>query len=683
MSEGTFNLAIPAVQRSRWRWVGVALRVLSVIAVVGIVLFFGVGQFREKLAIAKPITFVGHSDESAYASMGRSLVEGHGLQVNYVSFYFIPYGREITRREDHWPPFMGLMIAPCFYVWGQAAWVAKLPAMMFGSVGLPLAAGLLAYALSRRGYVAIVAALLMMAHPYIYHESMKTLSDVALAMLLAGFAGCALLARRWQWMHLVAGVFIAAAYYAKGSQVMLLGLYPVMVLLGCGWRTFRRPWFYGGVGVAVVLMAPFWYSNYRLFGNPLHSTQNYVSGYYSFGGWEESTYFPYWGVDPPKTSDRWTKNADYVQHSREQLETLALTMLTGIEPPPDAWGDFGKYGYAARDLLNGEWSRRRDPFGHFAHAPVRAIEEWQLPPWELAAAAAVLLAGWMVIAWPVMQLMALGRWIYRRRGRASEMPLTPRAQDQGLAGPVAAVVLLIVVEALFLAFFWAIRTRFSFMFLPLIAALGCTGAAYFVERPVYALFALVRVLLRKRILRRPAWFRAARAAIPYWHVVLTIVFAGGLLLYSKPLEARYADWLDGQLDRSEYPFVDERVYPALGAWLHQNYPGAVVMARNPWDITFCDPGSKGITYPFPAEEDAKGATQILAIARYYHVTHLFVDSGQGALRQYLSGQLPGVKRVHFAPGPLYAIDWTKIPELTVEQALGRQPLPAATTTKIN
>ena len=73
----------------------------------------------------------------------------------------------------------------------------------------------------------------------------------------------------------------------------------------------------------------------------------------------------------------------------------------------------------------------------------------------------------------------------------------------------------------------------------------------------------------------------------------------------------------------------------------------------------------------------------MAIARYYHVTHLFVDSGQGALQAYLSGRIPGIKRVKGAPGPLYEFDWSKIPELTVEQALGREPMPAATTKKIN
>ncbi len=667
-----------AVQRSRWRWVGLALRAASVIAVVGIVLFFGVGQFREKLAVAKRITFVGHSDESAYANMARSLVEGHGLQVNYISFYFIPYGPEITRREDHWPPFMPFAIAPCFYFLGQAAWVAKIPAMMFGSVGLPLAAALLAYALSRRGYVAIAAALLMMAHPYIYHESMKTLSDVALAMLLAAFMGCALLARRWKWMHLLAGIFIAAAYYAKGSQVLLLALYPVIVLLACGWRSFRGPWVYAGLAIAMASMAPFWYSNYRLFGNPLHSTQNYVSGYYSFASWEEATYFPYWGVNPPKTSDRWTKNPDYVRHSQEQLETLTLTMLTGIDPPPDAWGDFGKYGYAARDLLNGQWWHRRDPFGHFAAAPVQPMEQWQLAPWELAAAAAVGLATWMMIAWPVGRLVTLVRWLCRRWKTAPPTPAASRLQDKGLAGPVAAVLLLIVAEAMFLAFFWAIRTRFSFMFLPLIAALGCTGLSYFVERPLQALIDLGRAVFRKRIVRRPAWFRATRVALPYWHIVLTIAFAGALFLFAKPLEARYADWLNGQLDRSDYPFADELLYPAIGEWLHKNVPNAVVMARNPWEITFYNPGGKGITYPYPTEDDQNGALQIFAIARYYHVTHLFVDQIHPALMPYLSGRVPGVKRVKGAPGPLYEIDWTKIPPMTVDQALGRISSPPTT-----
>jgi hypothetical protein len=420
-------------------------------------------------------------------------------------------------------------------------------------------------------------------------------------------------------------------------------------------------------------MAPFWYSNYRLFGNPFHSTQNYVSGYYSFADWEDATYFPYWGHNPPKTSDRWTQHRDYAQHSREQLETLANTMLTGIEPPPDAWSDFGHYGYLVRDLLNGALARRPDPFHHFANAPVHPLADWQLAPWELAAAAAVLFVAWMLIAWPAVQLLALTRWLLRRRKPPSLAPPTPHPRDRGLAGPVAAVVLLLVVHALFLSYFWAIRTRFSFTFLPLIAALGCTGVAYAVERPLRALFDLARFLLRHRIAARPAWFRAAHSAFPYWHIVLTIAFALGLFFYAKPLQATYADWLDNQLDRSSYPFQDERTYPLIGAWLHKNAPNAVVMARNPWEITFYNPGGKGATFPFPADDGPKGAAQLLAIAHYYHVTHFFMDSTHPLLDPYLTGRLPGVKRVHGAPGPLYAIDWSKIPTLTVEQSLGLVP----------
>ncbi len=137
-------------------------------SVVGSLFFFAVPQLWEKIGIVKPISFVGHSDDAAYAIMGDSLVNGRELDVNYVSYFFIPYDRGITRREDHWPPFMGFMIAPCFYIWGKAAWVAKLPAMFFGSIGLPLATALLAYALSRRGYVAIVAGLLMIPGASVY-----------------------------------------------------------------------------------------------------------------------------------------------------------------------------------------------------------------------------------------------------------------------------------------------------------------------------------------------------------------------------------------------------------------------------------------------------------------------------------------------------------------------------------
>ena len=73
------------------------------------------------------------------------------------------YPETVTRREDQWSPFMGYCIAPCFLIWCKHAWAAKVPAILFGSMGLPAAAASLTYAVGRRAHLAIPAALLMMA----------------------------------------------------------------------------------------------------------------------------------------------------------------------------------------------------------------------------------------------------------------------------------------------------------------------------------------------------------------------------------------------------------------------------------------------------------------------------------------------------------------------------------------
>ena len=78
----------------------------------------------------------------------------------------------------------------------------------------------------------------------------------------------------------MAGVFLALAYFSKGSQLILFGLYPLMAVLCTGPRVLLRKYFWGGIAVALLLIAPYWYANWRSYGNPLHSVQNYISGFY-------------------------------------------------------------------------------------------------------------------------------------------------------------------------------------------------------------------------------------------------------------------------------------------------------------------------------------------------------------------------------------------------------------------
>jgi 4-amino-4-deoxy-L-arabinose transferase-like glycosyltransferase len=665
--------------------------VLAVLAVIGMV---GWHQLQRKYEIIRPIQYIGHSDEAGYALGGVSLAEGRGITVPYVSYFFIPYTPGVPRREDHWPPFMGFAMAPCVYFLGKAAWVCKLPSIFFGSVGLPLTAALLAFALSGRGYAGLAAGVIMALNPSMYEESLKTLSDVALAMLVAGFAGSVVYARKRPWMHVVAGAFLAGAYFAKGSQIILLGMYPVMAVLCAGPGVLGRRWFWGGVATAVLLMAPYWYGNWKAYGYPLHSTQNFVSGFYAVDNdWELRAYYPYWGHDLPKTSDLWTK-PEYKERfwsgalqKREQIGRIAVA---GTSTSAAVWDAMGPVGPWVRDALYGRpmpmtpVEAAEGPAVPWKDRAAALAERFRRSPYSTSAAAAVWLVTLAVLIAPVLLPLAAGvaawRWWRRRKLRegagaapaegagavkrkAAEWPL-------GEWGGVIAVALLVLVEGGFLSYLWAVwGLRFCFVFFPLMAALGCTAIAWLVELPLTAAVAAVGGLAwaglrwteRGRAVLRGLW--TIGRGLRHWHVAATLAVAVWALTHRETVLADVDRRLAGVMQgRGGYPFSDEPECPMMGAWIGKNLPNAVIMCRNPWELLFaCGPNNRGIGSPNPGDSGPAAAEKVLAIAHYYGVTHLYADEVRSALAPYVSGKLPGFTRVAGAPGPLYEIDWGKIP----------------------
>jgi 4-amino-4-deoxy-L-arabinose transferase-like glycosyltransferase len=668
------------------------LRWAAFLGVVGVMVYFGVQQIREKIELVKPVQFVGHSDDAAYALMGKSLSEGRGIYINYVSTFFIKYPPGIVRREDHWPPFMGMAMAPLFWVMGVSPQVARLPAICFGSIGLPLMTALLAYALSRRGYVALVAGLVMMADGGVYAQSLRTIADGTTAMLVAGFCASVVMARRRPWFYAAAGVFAACAYYAKGSELLLLALYPVLAFLAAGIGAFREKWWYAGLGVALLLLAPFWYANWREYGNPLHSTQNYVSGFYGFESWEEADYFPYWGRNLPKTSDRWEKHPGaYAAMARTQLGTTAALLLTGANDSEWAegavWLDFGEYGVKARDLLVGRGPHSFAAlFEKRAAVPMKPVSAWQSPVWELAGVGALGLLAVAVIAMVVRGIL----WMWRagrrswRRWRVGEKVETARvgvAAPEWEGGAVMAVWLVLVVQWVFISYFWEVAPRFCFPMLPLVLALGCAGAGWLLERPLTGLWTVV-VWGVQRLRRRkpvPRWAARTGRVVGHWPLVVTLALAAWVWFDRAAVYAAQNDMLDRVNARGDYPFEQNDEFIAMGKWLGKKLPHAVVMCRNPWELMFYSgPGNKGVGLPNPSDGGQKGADEIFAIARYYGVTHLLADEIRAPLEPYLVHRKPGLVRVKGSPMALFEIDWSKIPVMTVEQALGREPMPAAT-----
>ncbi|MEI8122602.1 MAG: hypothetical protein WCI20_11155, partial [bacterium] len=98
---------------------------------------------------------VGHADSGAYAMQGLGLATGHGLRVPYISGFYLPYPRDFSRTDDHWPPFLAFVLAPVFRLFGPDAAKAHAAMLAIGTVCLPLAAAWLAGAATRRAWAAL------------------------------------------------------------------------------------------------------------------------------------------------------------------------------------------------------------------------------------------------------------------------------------------------------------------------------------------------------------------------------------------------------------------------------------------------------------------------------------------------------------------------------------------------
>jgi len=666
---------------------------LAILAVLAVVLAFGSLSAALRFRVIALDRTIGRSDTAAYAEIGRSLAEGRGFDVQYISSFYIPYDRTIDRPDDHWPPLMGMMIAPFFATLGVSAFHAKIPAVLMGALGLPLAAAWLGIAVSRRSWVGLVAGLLMVLNRQVFLESLTTLADVTLATLLTAFCAAMIGARARPRLYAIAGALAALAYYAKLSELLLVGLFPVVALLISGPKVLRLRWLYFGWGVLVLGILPWQLSNLYHYGSPIHSIHNYASGFIGLDVWEETHYRPYWGQDLPRTSDRWTKYGErfwpLVGRQREEYVRLALL---GSDTGQADWYRLGPLGVGAFALLRGEdvqpalertepdtalrkspVDRSRDPqasqlaaAGWRAHWTRTWSDGWTalasgwraLLTFVVAEHRATLLPNLLGAAYAACVLLGVPlRAALRGRFRA-ELSAWPRSW-----GIVAALIFLGVVHGTLLIYFFSVGGRFALPAQPIMTVLGLTGVAAVARRLVRPVDALLAA-------RWPRWgetsCRAHAGGIaPGMVCALLLLFAA---LEARDLQA----WQQG--DVGVAPGFRASPVEGFARWAQRNLPAnAVLMARHPWELRFFSgPGVKTVAMPWTADP-----REVLGIAYYYGVTHVLADPSRPALDRYLDAGHPGIMKVA-APLPLFAIDWAAVRAGDVR--LPHQTTDARTTT---
>ena len=648
---------------------------LAIVAVVAVVLAFGALSAAARFRVIALDRTIGHSDTAAYAEIGRSLAEGRGLFVQYISSFYIPYPRSIDRTDDHWPPLMGLMIAPFFATLGVSAFTAKIPAVAMGAIGLPLAATWLGVVVSRRAWVGLAAGLLMVLNQQVFVESLTPLADVTLAALVAGFCAAMIGARSRPRLYLLAGALAALAYYAKLSELLLVGLLPITALLLGGPRVLRQRWLYAGCGVLVLGILPWQLANFYFYGSPIHSIHNYASGFIGLDEWEKTHYAPYWGQDLPRTSDRWNKYGDryWPLVSRQREEYVRLAVL-GSDTGQADWYRFGPLGVDAFALLRGAdvqpaleltspdtalykspIDRSLDPEASRRAAAgwgalwARSVHEgwdalgggWRaLLSFVVAEHRATMLPNLLGAAYIVAVLIGVPLRALRRGRLRDELRAWPRS-----LGIVAALLFLGVVHGTLLIYFFSVSGRFSFPALPIMAVLGLSGVAALatrIRRPVDAWLGG----------RWPRWTQLR----PYAGSTVTGAVCALLLLFAAFAGGELEAWQQASVGVT----AGFRTSPLEGFayWMQRRLPAdAVLMARYPWELRFYSPASvKTVATPWTQDPRV-----ILGIANYYGVTHILADALRPELDGYLAAGHPGIVKVDDSPLPLYALDWSAIP----------------------
>lgn len=270
------------------------------------------------------VSWIGHADYAENANVARSLVQGHGLRVDYAA-QFYEARPELAHPAETWPLLQPMLIAPFFALLGAQTWVAKLPNLF-----ILLALVWAVFSVGSRLWdarVGLIAGLLTLLHSYFFNSVLYPINDLAFTAIFFWLAWMVWLTfdkeeqltPRRVWQYAAVGVLAGLLVWSKPSGAVLL------VGLGAWWlwgwgrsrvdaktiedkgKAWQVPWrglVWAG-GAFVVVLLPLIVRNLLAFHTPFHSTESYdawILRYYPFYEWE-NIYKYYIGSELPHV--RW------------------------------------------------------------------------------------------------------------------------------------------------------------------------------------------------------------------------------------------------------------------------------------------------------------------------------------------------------------------------------------------
>jgi hypothetical protein len=231
-----------------------------------ILLFFGAGLLL-RLPFASRAQHPGHADPSFYYTVAENIVDGRGLQIDYI-WHYLNKPETITHAShDYWMPLTSIIISIFMYAFGKSLFVALLPSMLFG-----LILGGVTYFWSRvytgSAFVVFSATCMVLFVPYLFRESLMTTTTAyyavfassALYFMIKGYTN----ARAF----LLSAACIGLAHLTRQDGFLLIPVLVTSIFLSQHlWSTKYRYIVLSLVLYGAILL-PLLVKNYQVFGAP-------------------------------------------------------------------------------------------------------------------------------------------------------------------------------------------------------------------------------------------------------------------------------------------------------------------------------------------------------------------------------------------------------------------------------
>lgn len=552
-----------------------------------LVMWTGTFHFLASVITLSQAEWPGHADPAGYANMAWSLVQGRGLEVDTISWFFRAYD-SAQRFEEHWPPLLSFLQVPFLWLLGKSALALWIPPLFTTFVALPLSAAFTVREMCRSSFASWLAGTAVLLHPSMRQVQMEEPRPDGLYATLVLLAVALTLRSRHDprsWPLL--GMVLGASIYAKGTGLLLMavllptllffpsktGLRPTKnhplrrralllaaaiaaLCLPGAWVTLpsllilelwcrsrlsqeaSHPWmgFVTASLFCALVALPWWTRNTLHFGSPLYSTQQHCSSYMGLKSWERGTYPLYWGMETPGLKDRFEDTEAWLASARQTGRQIAWWMF--VAP----FERIGRVNGSAVEV-NPEGSL---PLPLASNQPTT----WHQLMGNLAR--------WPLLGLWVLALITMGiRWCLGR-------PDGHRFRPGPTPWSCFLLSVVMVTHWAFLTFLWDEIDRLA---LPLQAGILCLGIASFSGLGQRVLSPLMRLKNGRHVLL----VRTTLALTLAW------ITLPGLVDSSIRRPHDLASLKQREKGRGEE-------WKHIGHWLKENAPGTVTMTRDPWEL---------------------------------------------------------------------------------------------------